>query len=158
MILGEQFFQIRVIFEIQLSWEVKTVSMVDQQDRFYREVLELSRNNTSKQNVFYTKWKSRWSHRQGSSCKDCLKVKWSGKTFVEEIRCHASFRNARADTKTIERRWSNTEYYILRFTDLVKVSEVVIRPSSQCFGTDMVYYISTVLLPSLGRSLWYVVY
>ena len=29
--------------------------MVDQQDRFYREVLELSRNNTSKHNVLYTK-------------------------------------------------------------------------------------------------------
>ena len=57
MILGEQFFQIRVIFEIQLSWEVKTVRMVDQQDRFYREVLELSRNNTSKHNVLYTKEK-----------------------------------------------------------------------------------------------------
>jgi hypothetical protein len=55
--LGEQFFQIRVIFEIQLSWEVKTVRMVDQQDRFYREVLELSRNNTSKHNVLYTKEK-----------------------------------------------------------------------------------------------------
>jgi hypothetical protein len=41
---------------------------------------------------------------------------------------------------------------------LVKVSEVVIRPSSQCFGTDMVYYISTVVLPSLSRSLWYVDY
>jgi hypothetical protein len=38
--LGEQFFQIRAIFEIQLSWEVKTVRMVDQLDRFYREVLE----------------------------------------------------------------------------------------------------------------------
>ena len=38
------------------------------------------------------------------------------------------------------------------------VSEAVIRPSSQCFGTDMVYYISTVLLPSLSRSLWYVDY
>ena len=57
MILGEQFFQIRVIFEIQLSWEVKTVRMVDQQDRFYHEVLELSRNNTSKHNVLYTKEK-----------------------------------------------------------------------------------------------------
>ena len=57
MILGEQFFQIRVIFEIQLSWEVKTVRMVDQQDRFYREVLELFRNNTSKHNVLYTKEK-----------------------------------------------------------------------------------------------------
>ena len=56
-ILGEQFFQIRVIFEIQLSWEVKTVRMIDQQDRFYREVLELSRNNTSKHNVLYTKEK-----------------------------------------------------------------------------------------------------
>jgi hypothetical protein len=55
--LGEQFFQIRVIFEIQLSWEVKTVRMVDQQDRFYREVLELFRNNTSKHNVLYTKEK-----------------------------------------------------------------------------------------------------
>jgi hypothetical protein len=32
--------------------------MVDQQDRFYREVLELSRNNTStKHNVLYTKEK-----------------------------------------------------------------------------------------------------
>ena len=75
--------------------------MVDQQDMFYREVLELSRNNTSKQNVPFTKWKSRWTHRQGSSCKDCLKEEWSGKTFVEEIRCHASFRNAKADTKTM---------------------------------------------------------
>ena len=55
--MGEQFFQIRVIFEIQLSWEVKTVRMVDQQDRFYREVLELSRNNTSKHNVLYSKEK-----------------------------------------------------------------------------------------------------
>jgi catechol-2,3-dioxygenase len=45
------------MFEIQLSWEVKTVRMVDQQDRFYREVLELSRNNTSKHNVLYTKEK-----------------------------------------------------------------------------------------------------
>jgi hypothetical protein len=53
--LGEQFFQIRVIFEIQLSWEVKTVRMVDQQNRFYCEVLELSRNNTSKHKVLYTK-------------------------------------------------------------------------------------------------------
>jgi hypothetical protein len=57
LVLGEQFFQIRVIFEIQLSWEVKTVRMVDQQDRFYREVLELFRNNTSKHNVLYTKEK-----------------------------------------------------------------------------------------------------
>jgi hypothetical protein len=57
LILGEQFFQIWVIFEIQLSWKVKTVRMVDQQDRFYREVLELSRNNTSKHNVLYTKEK-----------------------------------------------------------------------------------------------------
>jgi hypothetical protein len=48
---------IRVIFEIQLSWEVKTVRMVDQQDRFYREVLELSKNNTSKHNVLYSKEK-----------------------------------------------------------------------------------------------------
>jgi hypothetical protein len=55
--LGEQFFQIRVIFEIQLSWEIKTVRMVDQQDRFYREVLELSKNNTSKHNVLYSKEK-----------------------------------------------------------------------------------------------------
>jgi hypothetical protein len=55
--LGEQFFQTRVIFEIQLSWEVKTVRMVDQQDRFYCEVLELSRNNTSKHNVLYSKEK-----------------------------------------------------------------------------------------------------
>jgi hypothetical protein len=55
--LGEQFFQIRVIFEIQLSWEVATVTMADQQNRFYREVLELSRNNTSKHNVLYTKEK-----------------------------------------------------------------------------------------------------
>jgi hypothetical protein len=31
--------------------------MVDQQDRFYREVLELFRNNTSKHNVLYTKEK-----------------------------------------------------------------------------------------------------
>jgi len=31
--------------------------MVDQQDRFYREVLELSRNNTSKHNVLYSKEK-----------------------------------------------------------------------------------------------------
>ena len=31
--------------------------MVDQQDRFYHEVLELSRNNTSKHNVLYTKEK-----------------------------------------------------------------------------------------------------
>jgi hypothetical protein len=37
-------------------------------------------------------------------------------------------------------------------------SEVVIRPSSQCFRTFMVYYISTVLLPSLSRLLWYVEY
>ena len=55
--MGEQFFQIRVIFEIQLSWEIKTVRMVDQQDRFYREVLELSKNNTSKHNVLYSKEK-----------------------------------------------------------------------------------------------------
>jgi uncharacterized membrane protein len=55
--LGEQFFQIRVIFEIQLSWEVATVTMADQQNRFYREVLELSRNNTSKHNVLYNKEK-----------------------------------------------------------------------------------------------------
>ena len=31
--------------------------MVDQQDRFYREVLELSKNNTSKHNVLYSKEK-----------------------------------------------------------------------------------------------------
>jgi hypothetical protein len=58
--MGEQFFRIRVIFEIQLSWMVKTVRMVDQQYRFYREVLELSRNNASKHNVLKKKYQERY--------------------------------------------------------------------------------------------------
>ena len=68
--------------------------MVDQQDMFYREVLELSRNNTSKNNVLYTKAKV------DELIDKKLQEKLSGKTFVEEIRCHASFWNAKAHAKT----------------------------------------------------------